>query len=75
MALALHPHVLARAQGEVDNVVGSDRCPTYDDEYNLLYIKAMVREVLRWRPTGPTAIPHASYEASGYCVTRGYQKK
>lgn len=60
MALALNPHVLARAQAEIDSVVGDDRCPTFSDEERLPYIKAMVYEVLRWRPTGPTAIPHAS---------------
>lgn len=68
MALALHPHVLARAQQEVDGIVGSNRCPTYDDEHKLPYIKAMIREVLRWRPTGPAAIPHASVEVGALRV-------
>ncbi|KZT04209.1 cytochrome P450 [Laetiporus sulphureus 93-53] len=74
MALALNPDVLARAQAEVDNVVGNDCCPTYDDEDKLPYIRAMVREVLRWRPTGPTAIPHASIqddEYKGYFIPGG----
>ncbi|KAJ3567899.1 hypothetical protein NP233_g6061 [Leucocoprinus birnbaumii] len=62
LALALNPHVMEKAQAEVDSVVGSDRCPTYADETSLPYIKAMTREVLRWRPTGPTALPHASNE-------------
>lgn len=57
---------MAKAQAEVDRVVGSDHCPTYADEPNLPYIKAMTREVLRWRPTGPTAIPHASVEVSSF---------
>lgn len=64
MALALSPDIMAKAQEEVDRVVGSDRYPTYADEPKLPYIKAMTREVLRWRPTGPTAIPHASVEVS-----------
>ena len=60
MALATHPHILAKCQAEVDSVVGPDRLPTHDDE--LPYIKATVRELFRWRPVGPTAIPHASTE-------------
>ena len=60
MALATHPHILDKCQAEVDSVVGPDRLPTYDDE--LPYIKATVRELFRWRPVGPTAIPHASTE-------------
>ncbi|KAF9455804.1 cytochrome P450 [Collybia nuda] len=66
LALALNPKIMARAQEEVDRIVGPDRCPTYADEPNLPYIKAMTREVLRWRPTGPTAIPHASVEDDEY---------
>ncbi|ESK83069.1 cytochrome p450 [Moniliophthora roreri MCA 2997] len=66
MALATHPHVLARCQAEVDAVVGPDRLPTYDDEPRLPYIKATVRELFRWRPVGPTAIPHASVEDDEY---------
>ena len=62
MALATHPHVLKKCQAEVDSVVGPDRLPTYDDEADLPYIKATVRELFRWRPVGPTAIPHASTE-------------
>ena len=44
MALATHPHVLKKCQAEVDSVVGPDRLPTYDDEADLPYIKATVRE-------------------------------
>ena len=62
MALATHPHVLKKCQAEVDSVVGPDRLPTYDDDADLPYIKATVRELFRWRPVGPTAIPHASTE-------------
>jgi hypothetical protein len=53
---------MEKAQAEVDRVVGSDRYPMYADESSLPYIKAMTWEVLRWRPTGPTAVPHASIE-------------
>ncbi len=64
----MHPEVQARCQAEIDRVVGPDRLPSYDDENELVYIKATVRELFRWRPVGPTAIPHASVEVSPiYC--------
>lgn len=68
MALALNPHVLARAQEEVDTIVGSNRIPTFDDEHKLPYIKAMIREVLRWRPTAAATIPHASVEVGDHGI-------
>lgn len=71
MALALHPHVLARAQAEIDGVVGDERCPAFSDEAQLPYLRATVREVLRWRPSGPTAIPHATIKV---CPFRTPQK-
>ncbi|KAG7087228.1 hypothetical protein E1B28_013209 [Marasmius oreades] len=69
LALALHPDIMKKAQDEVDKVVGSDRVPSFADEPNLPYIKALTKEVLRWRPTGPVTIPHASIESDNY---KGY---
>ncbi|PSR77910.1 hypothetical protein PHLCEN_2v7652 [Hermanssonia centrifuga] len=51
--MTLYPDVMRRAQGEIDNVVGRDRKPTFEDEDHLPYITAIVKEVLRWRPVAP----------------------
>ncbi len=53
LAMTLYPDVMRRAQGEIDNVVGRDRKPTFEDEDHLPYITAIVKEVLRWRPVAP----------------------
>lgn len=53
LAMALYPNVMRRAQQEIDTVVGNGRLPTFADAPNLPYMRAMVREVLRWRPVGP----------------------
>lgn len=51
---------VAKAQRLLDDVVGRDRLPTFADRPNLVYIDAIVEEVLRWRPIGITGIPHVN---------------
>ena len=56
----MFPEALKGAHEELDRVVGPDRLPTFDDEEKLPYIRAMVKETLRWRPVavlGGTVIP------------------
>ena len=53
LAMVLYPDVMKRAQAEIDSVVGRDRMPTFADEPHLPYVRAMVKEILRWRPVGP----------------------
>src|SRR5258708_28562823 len=36
--------------------------PTFADSPRLPYVQAIIREILRWRPTLPFLIPHASIE-------------
>jgi cytochrome P450 len=50
LGITVFPEVLDAAHEELDRVVGKDRMPTFDDEENLPYIRAMVKETLRWRP-------------------------
>lgn len=51
--MAIYPEVMARAQAELDAVVGSGRLPRFSDRPNLPYIDAMVLESLRWHPVAP----------------------
>ncbi|KAJ3553129.1 hypothetical protein NM688_g3785 [Phlebia brevispora] len=53
LAMVLHPEVQRKAQAEIDRVIGHDRLPTFEDEQDLPYITAVMREVLRWRPIAP----------------------
>ena len=48
------------AQAELDEVVGSARPPTFADIPSLPYIRAMVKETLRWSLTVPFGVPHAT---------------
>ncbi|KAI0820142.1 cytochrome P450 [Trametes gibbosa] len=58
LAMLLYPEVQRKAQAEVDRVVGRDRLPDFSDEPFLPYVSAIVKEVLRWRPVTPLAVPH-----------------
>ncbi len=52
--MLLYPETQARAQAELDEVLGRSRLPDFgNDEYELPYIKAIVLEVLRWMPVTP----------------------
>lgn len=46
-AMMLHPHIQAKAQEEIDRVVGSDRMPSWEDWDDLPYIRAVMKETLR----------------------------
>ena len=56
--MTLYPDAMRKAQAELDVVVGRDRLPTFEDKDNLPYIRAIIKETLRWRPTGPFGTFH-----------------
>ncbi|KAM7182996.1 putative cytochrome P450 E-class, group I [Rhypophila sp. PSN 637] len=59
-AMLLYPDIQRKAQAEIDRVVGEDRLPNMDDEHDLQYVRAIVKETLRWMPTTIMgAVPHA----------------
>ena len=47
LAMVSFPEIQAKAQKELDLVIGSKRLPEYSDEADLPYISAIVKEVLR----------------------------
>ncbi|EXJ76278.1 uncharacterized protein A1O5_00786 [Cladophialophora psammophila CBS 110553] len=68
------PETVRAAQEEVDRVVGPDRLPTFDDEPNLPYIRAMAKEILRLVPITKFGTPHATTEDDwyeGYFIPKG----
>ncbi|KAG8697615.1 hypothetical protein FRC08_006413, partial [Ceratobasidium sp. 394] len=70
LAMLLFPEVQAKAQQEIDAVVGTSRLPTMDDRSQLPYVERLIQEVLRWQPIAPLAIPHVCAEENEY---RGYR--
>jgi cytochrome P450 len=66
LAMIAYPETQARAQAELDAVVGRARPPTFTDHPHLPYLRAMVKETLRWRPVGPVGVPHRTTEDDWY---------
>ncbi|KAG6907102.1 hypothetical protein DXG01_010515 [Tephrocybe rancida] len=57
LAMIHYPEIMRKAQAQIDAVVGRDCVPTFADRVHLPYIRAIVKELLRWRPAGPMGIP------------------
>lgn len=47
LAMLLHPESYQKAQQEMDEVVGSDRLPEFEDKPQLPYLDCVLKEVLR----------------------------
>ncbi|KAH7890379.1 cytochrome P450 [Phlebopus sp. FC_14] len=58
LAMLLYPQVQAKAQAELDCVIGPGRLPDFNDRPLLPYVSAIVKEVLRWNPVAPLGLPH-----------------
>ena len=74
LAMVLNPNALREAQAEIDRVVGFDRMPSWEDEKDLPYTRALVKETLRWRAVNKFGMPHATSEDDwydGYFIPKG----
>ncbi|TPR01318.1 Pyridine nucleotide-disulfide oxidoreductase family protein [Aspergillus niger] len=74
LAIRSDSRFVAVARKELDEVVGEDRMPTFEDQEKLVYIQAVVDETLRWRSMAPGGIPHATRKEDtymGYRIPKG----
>ncbi|KAH6880527.1 cytochrome P450 [Thelonectria olida] len=72
--MTLHPDVQEKAQRIIDEVIGRDRLPTFEDRPKLQYIDYIVQETLRWCPVSPVGVPHKSLQDDvydGYFIPAG----
>ncbi|KAF2752044.1 cytochrome P450 [Sporormia fimetaria CBS 119925] len=73
LALAFHPQFLPPLHQEMDRVCGG-RLPRSEDRPRLPFLRAVIRECLRWRPPVPTGIPHyltQDDEYNGFHIPKG----
>ncbi|KDR69688.1 hypothetical protein GALMADRAFT_215050 [Galerina marginata CBS 339.88] len=82
IALVTDPVIQARAQAELDTVVGHARLPDFSDRENLPYIQCIISETFRWGVTTPVGkcsvishgVPHRvteDDEYNGYFIPKG----
>ncbi|KAF8708193.1 cytochrome p450, partial [Rhizoctonia solani] len=58
LAMIYSPEAQKAAQTEIDHIIGNNRLPKLSDRDSLPYVEAVYKEVLRWQPVAPFAIPH-----------------
>ncbi|KEP48417.1 cytochrome P450 family protein [Rhizoctonia solani 123E] len=66
LAMLLFPECQAKAQDEIDRVIGASRLPTFEDKDRLPYVNNLINEVTRWQPVTPLAVPHACTQDDVY---------
>ncbi|KAI0872055.1 cytochrome P450 2C3 [Hypoxylon argillaceum] len=73
LAMLHYPEWQRKLQSEIDQVCGGD-CPQWEHREKLPLLRAVVKEVIRWRPPVPTGIPHAITKDdvyNGYFIPAG----
>ncbi|TFY68081.1 hypothetical protein EVJ58_g1234 [Rhodofomes roseus] len=74
LILALYPDIQRKAQAEVDAALGSHQLPKFSDRDSLPYVAALVKEIHRWKPVAPLALPHLAMRDdtyNGYHIPKG----
>ncbi|KAK7021808.1 hypothetical protein VNI00_017252 [Paramarasmius palmivorus] len=72
--MEMYPEIQRRAQADIDRVTGGERFPTPEDEAQLPYITAIIKEVLRFAPVAPLGLNHCVMEDDeydGYRIPKG----
>lgn len=62
--MVLHPDVQAKAQAEIDALLGGSRLPEMSDRESMPYVCCIVKEVLRWWPVFPLGMSSAHVSLS-----------
>ncbi|KAI0405429.1 cytochrome P450 [Xylaria palmicola] len=73
LAMLHYPSWQGKLQAEIERVCGG-ACPQWEHRQDLPMLRAVVKEVIRWRPPVPTGIPHAIEKDdvyNGYFIPAG----
>lgn len=64
--MALYPKVQDKIKVEMDRVVGPKHLPHPSNLGRLIYLSAVMKEVLRFAPVGNLALPHKVIQDDEY---------
>ncbi|RXW16401.1 hypothetical protein EST38_g9452 [Candolleomyces aberdarensis] len=70
----MYLEIQEKAQAELDRVIGIDRLPDFGDREDLIYLKALIIEMMRWHQVFPLGLPRKLMENgyyNGYFIPKG----
>ncbi|KAJ7039818.1 cytochrome P450 [Mycena alexandri] len=62
LVLSIYPEHQERARREIEAVVGTARLPELADFGHMPFVEALIREIIRIRPSFPIGVPHLATE-------------
>ncbi|GBN99748.1 Cytochrome P450 2U1 [Araneus ventricosus] len=73
LTTAVHQDVQKKVQEEIDNVIGMDRLPSWDEHDKMPYTAATIMELMRWRTIVPINVLRYTLfdtELNGYYIPK-----
>ncbi|XP_061477827.1 cytochrome P450 2C5-like [Rhineura floridana] len=74
LLLARFPHIQAKVQQEIDEVVGVNRSPGMEDRVRMNYTNAVIHEIQRYQRGSSETFPHVTtqdVDLMGYTIPQG----
>ncbi|XP_051774959.1 cytochrome P450 2K6-like [Erpetoichthys calabaricus] len=69
-----YPDIQAKVRQEIENVIGNERCPRYEDKKNMPYTNAVLHEIQRFGDVAPLNLLHQTSQDTtfqGYKIPKG----
>ncbi|KAF8792511.1 Cytochrome P450 2U1 like protein [Argiope bruennichi] len=74
LTMATYQDIQAKVHAEIDNIIGQNRPPSWNDHLQMPYTEATIMEIMRWRCAIPLNLPRYTLwetELNGYVIPKG----